>query len=1527
MSTSATPEQVAEQALRDNAELEAQVKYLRTQLGQLMRERQGNLRSSRSTSKPTESEASDDEDNRFGDDEENVYARRPRRPPPLQDRSHHDFKVDIPEFEGQLDPDIFLDWLQTVERVFEFKDIPDDRKVKLVALKLRKYASIWWSNVVSKRVRVGKGKIRTWEKMRSKLRSKFLPPHYLQDNFLKLHHLKQGSKSVEEYTRDFEQLLLKCDLQEDESQTLIRYLSGLNEEIAHVVELHPYSSLDELSVLAHKVELQKRVKGKNMAPKPTPRPFPFQKPPYPPHKSTPSPNTRPPPPSLPNTRPIPQNPPQKPGDRKRCFRCQGLGHFASECPNKRIVSLAEYQASFEYLEDEHGDVEGELLMTEALEEVEEGPDDGEMLVIRRALSGIASQQDLEQRENIFHTRCTIKGKVCSLIIDGGSCANVASKTLVDKLKLMVSPHPSPYTIQWLNQGKGLQISSRCLLGFSIGKNYKDEIWCDIVPMDACHVLLGRPWLFDREVKHDGRLNTYSFAKDHKRITLTPLKPSSQKKPQNNPNVDVFLTTLLHSQLHEYQDFKEWILLGQEPAQAKDSSHPLLIPLLKEYEHVFPNEVPHGLPPKRTIQHKIDLIPGATLPNKPAYRMNPQETQEVQRQVDELLGKGLIRESLSPCAVPALLVPKKDGSMRMCVDSRAINKITIKYRYPIPRLEDLLDELHGATIFSKIDLRSGYYQIRIFEGDEWKTAFKTKGGLYVWLVMPFGLSNAPSTFMRLMNQVLKHFIGKFVVVYFDDILVYSRSEEEHAHHLQQVLSVLSQEELYGNLEKCHFFTSQVVFLGYVVSAHGIHVDESKVQAIRDWPVPTSIQQVRSFHGLASFYRRFVRDFSTVVAPMTEVLKAKKFEWNDQAQRAFEEVKCKLTSAPVLALPSFSKVFEVECDASGVGIGAVLSQEKRPVAFFSEKLNDAKRKYSTYDKEFLAIVRALEHWRHYLVGGEFILHSDHEALKFIQGQHKLNPRHAKWVEYLQAFNFVIHHKAGQLNKGADALSRRYLLLSTLESKVLGFEIVKGLYANDEDFKDTYEKCSSHAHGLFHLDHGFLFKGTRLCIPKSGFRELLIQELHGGALAGHFGIEKTCSMLKEHYYWPSMAKDVEHLVRRCSVCQLAKSHLRPQGLYSPLPVPHGPWEDVSLDFITGLPKTQRQKDSIMVVVDRFSKMAHFVACHTTNDASHVSNLYFKEIVRLHGIPRSMVSDRDTKFLSHFWLTLWRKLGTHLKFSTTCHPQTDGQTEVTNRTLGTLLRVLVKNNIKAWDELLCHAEFAFNRTPSKTTSLSPFQVVYGHNPCTPLDLVSIPNPTKFSWEADKRAKEIQELHAKVRERIEKSNEQAKSLADKHRKEVHFQPGDLVWIHLRKERFPSKRKSKLMPRSDGPFEVLERIGPNAYKVDLPGDYGVSATFNVADLSPYYEEEEELPSLRSNSNQIGEYDGDHLHHPSNSPPSIPQGASNTKEAKEVQAMVRNFMSNDLHQLSSSNSFWPGFVSLTECNSEGQISCTHDQIKA
>lgn len=323
--------------------------------------------------------------------------------------------------------------------------------------------------------------------------------------------------------------------------------------------------------------------------------------------------------------------------------------------------------------------------------------------------------------------------------------------------------------------------------------------------------------------------------------------------------------------------------------------------------LVPDELPKILPPMRNIQHAIDLVPGSILPNLPAYRMSPEEHKELQRQVQDLLDRGFICESLSPCAVPALLTPKKDGSWRMCIHSRAINKITVKYRFPIPRLDDMLDVLHGSTYFSKIDLRSGYHQLRIRPGDEWKTAFKTRDELFEWLVIPFGLTNAPSTFMRVTNQILKPFIDKFVVVYFDDILIVSRSLQDHMNHLLQVFQTLRFEIFFINLKKCSFAQSKVIFLGFIVSADGVAADPEKVRAVSDWPSPNNIHEVRSFHGLASFYRRFVKGFSSIMAPITECTKKGAFVWTTAAQKAFEAIKVQLTQAPILRLPNFEIPF--------------------------------------------------------------------------------------------------------------------------------------------------------------------------------------------------------------------------------------------------------------------------------------------------------------------------------------------------------------------------------------------------------------------------------------------------------------------------------------------------------------------------------------------------------------------------------------------------------------------------------------------
>eukprot|EP00253_Pinus_taeda_P031986 PITA_31986 len=653
--------------------------------------------------------------------------------------------------------------------------------------------------------------------------------------------------------------------------------------------------------------------------------------------------------------------------------------------------------------------------------------------------------------------------------------------------------------------------------------------------------------------------------------------------------------------------------------------------------------------------------------------------------------------MSPCAVPTVLAPKKGGEWRMCTDSRAFNKITVRYRFPLPRMDDMMDCLSGAAYFSNIDLKSGYHQIRIREGDEWKTTFKTNEGLYEWLVMPFGLSNAPSTFMRLMNEVLMEFNGKFVIVYLDDILIFSKTKEEHFRHLQSVLRKLQQNKLLINLKKCTFFQRELVYLGFVIAENELKMDPEKVTAIVSWPSPKSLFEVRSFHGLARFYRKFIRNFSKICAPMLDTIKKvnQPFRWTEAAKHSFQILKKKITERPVLRLPDFNKLFQVRCDASGTAIGVVLSQEDRPVAYFNEKLNESRQKYLTYDKEFYAIVQALKHWRHYLLGNEFVLFSDNSALQYIMQQHKLNHKHAAWVEYLQSFTFVLKHISGQSNK----------------------------------------------------------------------------EKHSGGLAGHFGIDKTIAQVQHFYFWPKLQHDVQRYVTRCKIFQLAKGHSQNTGLYMPLPIPSRPWDSVSMDFVLGLLKTQRGFDSVMVVVDRFSKMAHFVPCRKTNDATYIAHLFFTEIVRLHGLPRSIISNRDVKFTGHFWRTLWKKLDTQLQFSSAYHPQTDGQME---------------------------AKFTYNDSPNRSTGYSPFQILYGMHPRGVHELRDLGKLQKRSADGEDFAQAMSKLHEQVKLKLQDSSQ-----------------------------------SKLKFKKIGPCKIICKFSANAYELQLPPWIGISHTFNVADLFPY----------------------------------------------------------------------------------------------
>ena len=441
---------------------------------------------------------------------------------------------------------------------------------------------------------------------------------------------------------------------------------------------------------------------------------------------------------------------------------------------------------------------------------------------------LQTSQEPSLRTAIFFTYIKIGNEFYKVIIDSGSSVNAISEKALKQLGLPFEKHPNPYEVSWV-VNSSLLVDKRCLLNIKI-LSYEDKVWLDVVPMDIGSIILGRPWLYDNDVRIQGRSNECSFMFNNRRIILKPymknIHPNKLTKvsvPLNLAEKSSNRETTLREKPTIYALIPKEIPIEDNP----DSIPPSLVPLMTDFMDVFPEELPPLLPPKREMQHAIDLIPGSNLPNLPHYRMSLTEHEELRKQIGELMEKGFVRESMSPCAVPTLLVPKKDGTWRMCVDSRAINKITIKYRFPIPRLDDLLDMLAGSSIFYKIDLRSGYQQVRIGEGDKWKNTFKTKDGLYEWLVMPFGLSNALSTFMKLMTHTLKDLMGKFLVVYFDDILIYSKTHNDHLEHLRLLFEKLRESQLYVNLKKCQFVSNNIQFLGFIVSAQGIKADPIKV----------------------------------------------------------------------------------------------------------------------------------------------------------------------------------------------------------------------------------------------------------------------------------------------------------------------------------------------------------------------------------------------------------------------------------------------------------------------------------------------------------------------------------------------------------------------------------------------------------------------------------------------------------------------------------------------------------------------------
>lgn len=952
--------------------------------------------------------------------------------------------------------------------------------------------------------------------------------------------------------------------------------------------------------------------------------------------------------------------------------------------------------------------------------------------------------------------------------------------------------------------------------------------------------------------------------------------------------------------------------------------------VEDLQETFSEELSDSLNTHDQVEHAIDLVPGSQPKPGPIYNMSQDELATIRDYLASATEKGWIRPSTSPAGSPVLFVRKSDGSLRLCVDYRGLNEITIKNKYPLPLLSEMLDRFAHARHFTKLDIRNAYHRIRIRKGDEWKTAFRTRYGQFEYQVMPFGLVNAPATFQGYVNDALRPFLDDFCTVYLDDVLIYSETEEEHWEHVRKVLKALLHHRLYAKLSKCAFNRKEVRFLGFIVGQNGIQMEPERITAITEWRAPQCAQDVLVFLGFAGFYRRFIMGFSQIAAPLTDLTKGvkkgeyrKKFEWTAEAQRAFDELKRAFTTAPVLQHFDPNAKLRMETDASKAGAGGILSQwceadqQWHPIAFISYKFKGAEVNWDTHDKELYAIVLGFKQWRHYLQGARepICVVTDHNNLKYFMTTKELNPRQVRWAEKLSAFDFHILYRKGKLNP-ADGPSRRPDLfapegsesnndefLPTLQNKLrtgsIGY-VDSGVPASVKLFAATTTPCEAMTpvnvkYGTSRLmaqtalseeesyldmpmpmtawllqlqrNDGFASGGWRNKIDKKkaeysfwhvgkdgllrrkgavfvpddkASKEEILRSNHDSPHAGHFGKKRTSEAIRTKYYWHKMDHDIEDYVRTCPDCQRVRVHRhKPYGRLNPIPPGNEkPFHTVTMDFITDMPPakdpyTGKTYDAVLVLVCKLSKFARYIPTTKNLDAEGLADVLWREHICQEGMMRSIISDRGSLFTSRFWTNLCWHLGAKRKLSTAFHPQSDGQTERQNQTLEHYLRVYSNYRQDNWPEILPMAAFAYNNGIHSAIGTTPNFAVKGFY----ADFADAPEGVGIRGEAPSATERAEWLRQTRNDLLllwkNVAEQQAKYYDSRHKAMV-FQKGDKVL--LRNVNIRTLRpKKKIDHRQLGPFTILDTVGSQAYRLELPKSYGkLHPTFHVSLLEPWH---------------------------------------------------------------------------------------------
>lgn len=754
-----------------------------------------------------------------------------------------------------------------------------------------------------------------------------------------------------------------------------------------------------------------------------------------------------------------------------------------------------------------------------------------------------------------------------------------------------------------------------------------------------------------------------------------------------------------------------------------------------------------------------------------------------------------------------------ANTRFCIDFWKVNEVTEKDAYPLPQVTATLDKLRGARYLTTLDLKNGYWQVPLTPDSRPITAFTIPGrGLFQFRVMPFGLHSAPATFQRLLDTIIGPALEPNVFVYLDDIIVISKTFDEHLRLLTEVFRRLRDARLRLNPAKCRFCVDQLKYLGHVVDRHGIRTDPEKVSAVVDWPAPSSVKQIRQFLGMASWYRRFIENFSTLAAPLTRLTrKNARWAWGPEEDTAFRALKKTLTSAPVLACPDFSRRFILQTDASTGGLGAVLTQHfeegERVIAYASRTLNGAERNYSATELECLAIVWGIRRMKDYLEGYAFTVVTDHQSLKWLQRLETPSGRLARWLFELQQYDFDVKYRRGALNRVADALSRQPETCAAVPLRCRWYLRLYEEVERDPDGRPDYRIENGRLRR--HILHSLNFKEDpaagqwKECVPKERRHEIL-QRYHDAPTAGHLGIAKTIARIAERYYWPGMLREITAHVRSCQKCQAHKvSQTPPAGTLHATNVQR-PWEQVMVDLVGPLPRSRQGHTWLFVMQDRFTKWIELTPLrHAT--AKNTTRAVTEKIVLRHGRPDSLVSDNGTQFTSAIFTDRLAELGIQHRttpvYAPHCNP-----VERTNRTVKTMIGQFVERDHRNWDEQLPALQFAFNTAVHEATGYTPAFLNHGRELAAPHPDDTPPATERQPHEIHQQLKDAYEV---VRINMARAFQRQEKYYNLRRREWRPQIGDWVW---KRDHALSNRanhfNAKLAPRFVGPLEVRQIISP-----------------------------------------------------------------------------------------------------------------------